>query len=59
MTTKTYIYRGVKFLKDGDQRVTLNHNRLEKVYRGNKYLKLPKWEHIVGDHVYRGAHYMA
>jgi len=45
--------------KDGDQRITLNHDRLEKVYRGAKYFKLPKWEHVVGDHVYRGAHYVA
>lgn len=59
MTTKTYLYRGVKFSKVDGQNVTLGQNRLEKVYRGNKYFKLPKWEHIVGDHVYRGAHYMA
>lgn len=59
MTTTTYIYRGVKYAKDGDQRITLSHDRLEKVYRGVKYFKLPNVKHIVCDHVYRGAHYMA
>ena len=59
MTTKTYVYRGVKYTKDGDQHIKLKHNRLVKVYRGAKYLKLPNVKHIVSDHIYRGTHYMA
>ena len=59
MTTKTYVYRGVKYTKDGDKKITLNHDRLDKVYRGTHYFKLPQVKHDVCDHVYRGAHYMA
>jgi len=59
MTTKFYVYRGVKYTKDGDKNITLNHDRLDKVYRGIHYFKLPQVKHVVCDHVYRGAHYMA
>jgi hypothetical protein len=60
MTTKTYVYRGVKYTKDSDnQHVNLKHELHEKVYRGAKYLKLQVMKHTVCDHVYRGAHYMA
>jgi hypothetical protein len=61
--THTYIYRGVKFTKDGNELVTQKCNRLrnklDKVYRGIHYLKLPNVKQIASDHVYRGAHYMA
>lgn len=59
MTTKTYVYRGVTFTKDGDQRITRKFDRLEKIYRGASYFNLPNVKHLVRDHVYRGAHYMA
>jgi len=58
-TTKTYVYRGVKYTKDGDQHNIVKQDLLEKVYRGAKYLKLPNVKHVVCDHVYRGAHYIA
>lgn len=59
MTTQTYVYRGVKFTKDGDQNITVKPDLAAKVYRGVQYFKLPNVKHIVCDHVYRGAHYMA
>ena len=60
--THYYVYRGVKYTKDGDQHTTVKHDRLDlfdKVYRGIKYLNLPRFKHVTCDHVYRGAHYMA
>ena len=59
MTTKIYVYRGVKYTKDGDKKITLNHDHLDKIYRGIHYFRLPQVKHVVCDHVYRGAHYMA
>lgn len=57
--TQYYVYRGVKYAKDGDKNTTVKQDRLEKVYRGIGYLQLPNIKHVVSDHVYRGSHYMA
>lgn len=57
--TQYYVYRGIKYTKDGNKNTTVKHDRFEKVYRGIRYLKLPRFKHVVCDHVYRGAHYMA
>ena len=54
-----YVYRGVTYTKDGDTQTRVPNRKLEKIYRGARYFKLPKIKHVVCDHVYRGAHYMA
>jgi hypothetical protein len=59
MTTQHFVYRGVKYTKDGDKQILIKNDRLDKIYRGVHYFKLPKWNHVKCDHVYRGAHYMA
>lgn len=58
--TTYYVYRGVRYTKDENQNVIVQHDSLrEKFYRGVAYLKAPLEKHMAGDHVYRGAHYMA
>ena len=57
--TQYYVYRGVTYTKEGDKKTPVRNLRLEKIYRGAKYFVAPKTDHVVCDHVYRGAHYMA
>ena len=57
--THTYVYRGVTYQKQDNENVTVNTNRLEKVYRNVAYLKLPKVKHEILDHVYRGVEFAA
>ncbi len=54
-----YVYRGVKYTKDGQKNTPVKNTRLEKIYRGLSYLKIRRETHQVCDHVYRGTHYMA
>ena len=57
--THTYVYRGVTYQKQGQEQITVNNDRIEKVYRSVAYLKLPKIKHRVLDHVYRGVEFAA
>ena len=58
--TQQYVYRGVTYTKDGAKNTPVARTRLrDKIYRGAKYTWLPKVKHVVCDHIYRGAHYMA
>ena len=57
--TTYYVYRGVRYTKDGQKLNPVKTKLREKLYRGVAYLKLPVVKHVVCDHVYRGAHYMA
>jgi len=60
---KNYVYRGVRHTKDDQATInaTVAHrnNDAKKVYRGVKAFDTPRWHHLIVDHVYRGAHYMA
>ena len=57
--TQYMVYRGVTYTKDGEKHTPVANAKLAKIYRGVTYFKLPKIKHVVCDHVYRGAHYMA
>ena len=55
--THLYVYRGVTYKKQDNENITVKNTRVEKIYRGARYLKLPKQQHQVLDHVYRGVHF--
>ena len=57
--TRYYVYRGIKYTKDGKKNTPMQNSRLEKIYRGLTYFKLRQEMHQVCDHIYRGVHYMA
>ena len=57
--TKYYVYRGVTYTKDGQTKTTVANRQLERVYRGATRFELPNFKHVISDHIYRGAHYMA
>ena len=55
----TYTYRGVTYTKKADQKTIVKTDRQEKIYRGTAYVKLPKVEHQITEHVYRGVKFAA
>lgn len=57
--TELYVYRGVTYKKQANENITVKNTRLEKVYRGAAYLKLPNVKHRVLDHMYRGVNFAA
>lgn len=57
--THLYVYRGVTYKKQANENITVKNDRIEKIYRGTAYLKLPKVKHRIADHVYRGVEFAA
>lgn len=57
--TRLYVYRGITYTKEANENVTVKNEKLEKLYRGAAYFKLPKVKHHPWNHFYRGAQYVA
>jgi len=57
--THVYTYRGVTYTKQAGKNTTVKNTRIEKIYRGAAYFKLPKIKHHLADHVYRGVQFVA
>jgi len=55
--TQLYVYRGVTYKKENNENITVKNTRIEKIYRGARYVKLPKKQAAVTDHVYRGVQF--
>jgi hypothetical protein len=57
--TQKYVYRGVTYEKQDNQNITVKNDRIEKVYRGAAYFKLPNIKQRITAHVYRGVEFAA